>query len=77
MQKRDVHKLVPHFGKREKYAIHCSNVKMCEELGLKLEKIHRILELDESPWLKPHIDLNTGMRQQAKSDFVIFLQANE
>ena len=65
----DVHKLVPHLGKREKYVIHNSNLKLYEKLGLKLEKIHRILEFDESPWMKPYIDLNTKKRQQATSDF--------
>jgi hypothetical protein len=44
-------------------------LKLYEKLGLKLEKIHRILEFDESPWMEPYIDLNTKMRQQAISDF--------
>jgi hypothetical protein len=55
----DVHLLVPHLGKREKYVIHYSNLKLYEKLGLKLEKIHRILECDESPRMKPYIELIT------------------
>ena len=37
--------------------------------GLKLKKVHRIIEFNQKAWLKPYIDMNTELRKVAKDDF--------
>ena len=38
------------------------------QLGIKVDKIHKILTFDEKPFLKEYIDLNTELRKKAKND---------
>ena len=49
---------MPNFFDKEKYVIHYENVKPESRLGLKLKKIHHILEFDQSQWLKQYVDFN-------------------
>ena len=37
--------------------------------GLRLDRIHRAIEFDQSPWLKTYIDFNTQLRMAATNDF--------
>ncbi len=64
-----VEKLVPNLFNKTRYVVHYRNLKFYLEQGMKLNKIHRILQFEQSPWLKSYIDFNTDKRKQAKSDF--------
>ena len=43
-----VKKLVPNIFDKGKYVIHYENLKLYLRLGLKLKKIHRVLEFNQS-----------------------------
>ena len=64
-----VPKLIPNLRDKKKYVVHYRNLKQYLQLGLILKKIHRILEFEQSPWMKPYIDLNTEKRKKAQDEF--------
>ena len=61
-------RLVPNLFDKEKYAIHYENLKRYLRLGLKLNKIDRVLEFNQSQWLKPYIEFNTHKRIEAEKN---------
>ena len=64
-----VHKLIPTLCNKEKYVLHYRNLQLYLDLGMKLKKVHRVLEFDQSPWLKQYIDFNTEKRMNANNSF--------
>ena len=62
-------KLVCNLRDKKRYVLHIRSLKQVLDYGLKLEKIHRVIEFNQKSWLKPYIDMNTELRKTAKNDF--------
>lgn len=62
-------KLVASFLPKKKYVLHIKNLKLYLQLGMKLKKVHKILEFTQEAFLKPYIDLCTEKRQKACNKF--------
>ena len=62
-------KLICNLSNKKKYFIHVNSLKQALNHGLKLKKIHRVIEFNQKEWLKPYIDMNTELRKAAKNDF--------
>ena len=62
-------KLVCNLYNKKKYVAHVNTLKQALNHGLKLGKIHRVIEFNQEAWLKPYIDMNTELRKLGKNDF--------
>ena len=62
-------KLVCNLFNKKKYVVHINSLKQGLNHGLKLKKIHRIIEFNQQASLKPYIDMNTELRKLAKNNF--------
>ena len=48
-----VSKLIPMLKDKKEYVLHYRNLQLYLDLGLKIKKVHRVLEFNQSPWLNP------------------------
>ena len=62
-------KLIATIQDKQKYVVTMSTLKQALNHGLILVKVHRVIEYNQSNWLKPYIDRNTELRAKAKNDF--------
>ena len=44
-----VYKLIPTLNNKEKYVLHYQNIQNYLDLGLKLKRVHRVQEFNQSP----------------------------
>ena len=54
-----VYKLVTTLDDKEKYVKQITLLKQTLDHGLKLKKVHRVIEFKQETWLKPYIDMRT------------------
>ena len=62
-------KLVCNLNDKKNYIVHINVLKQALDLGLKLRKVHRVIEFDQEAWLKEYIGVNTELRKKATNDF--------
>ena len=63
-------KLTANLRDKVKYVVHCRNYKLYLQLGLVVNKVHRVLTFKQSPWLKAYIDFNTRQRSLAADSYL-------
>ena len=51
-------KLVLTLEDKEKYVVHYRNLQFYLKQGMRLKKVHRVLEFDQEPWMEPYIRMN-------------------
>ena len=61
--------LVCNLHDKKKYVVHISILKQALNHGLKLKKVHRVIEFNQEARLKKYIDMNTELRKKASNDF--------
>ena len=58
-------KLVCNLCNKKKYVVHIKSLKQALNHGLKLKKVHKIIEFNQEVWPKPYIDMNTELMNNA------------
>ena len=57
----DVVKLIPNLNNKTNYVVPYENLKLHQNLGLKITKTRRGIKIEESAWLEDYINLNTKL----------------
>ena len=58
-------KLVPNRKDKNGYVMQIKALDQALKYGLKLKKVHRVIEFKQSRWMKAYIMLNTRLRKAA------------
>ena len=65
----DVKKFTRNLGNKTNYVAHYRNLQLYLSLGMKLTKIHRVLEFKQSDWMKKYLNFNTEKRMNVANGF--------
>ena len=60
-----VQKLVPNPHSKKEKVVHYRILQLYVSLGMKIKKIHRVMQFEQSCWMEPYVDLNTEKRKEA------------
>ena len=69
MKVNKIKKLVCNVTDKENYSIHIVALKQALNHDLKLIRVNSVISFRQEAWLNPYIDLNTELREKAKSEF--------
>ena len=64
-----VNKLLQTLYNKWNYVVHYKVLQLYVKLGLKITKVHRILQFEQEKWLEPYIRLNSQRRKVATNKF--------
>ena len=70
MEINGVENLVPNLRDKNNFVIHSKALDQDLQHRLILNRMHRGIEFDQSPWLKTYIDFNTQLRMAATNHFI-------
>ena len=62
-------KLICNLQDKKDYVVHINVLKQALDHGLKLMKVHQVIEFEQEAWLKEYINFNTELRKNAANDF--------
>ena len=62
-------KLIYNLQDKKDYVVHVNVLKQALDHGLKLIKVHQVIEFDQEAWLKEYINFNTELQKNDANDF--------
>ena len=62
-------KLICNLQDKKDYFVHINVLKQALDHGLKLIKVHQVIEFDQEAWLREYINFNSELRKKATNDF--------
>ena len=62
-------KLIADLTPKKNYICHYRLLQKFVQLGMKIDKIHRVVKYKQAPWMKEYIDYNTQRRTEATTEF--------
>ena len=66
MEINKVEQLVPNLHDKKGYVIHIRGLDQALNHRLILKRVHRVIEFNQSAWMKPYIDSNTQLRAEER-----------
>ena len=61
-------KLVCNLHDKKNYIVHIRALKQALKHGLKLKRVHKVIQFNQEAWLQKYIKMNTELRIKAKNN---------